>query len=109
MSPIRVAESEQDWAVVRMAWTGGGLLECPGGRRYTWRLVSFWRQEHAFRDEYGRDLVRARTTLSGKIRTTLDPMARRVPEFSLLVLLAAYLLLLASEDAAAAAAVAAAS
>jgi hypothetical protein len=102
---VRSADADREIGALSTRWTGCGMLELAGGARFFWKMASFWKQEYAFRDDHGLDLVRARSTAFGKVRLSLDPAARGLAELPILALLATYVTLLTAEEAAVSAAV----
>ena len=103
---VRVEGSEQDMAVVEMAWSGGGRVQiATTAERYRWWCSDFWRMKWALGREEGPPLITIATkfALKMKAKVTIDAPARRVKELPMLVLLSWYLMVLTSEDSAAAA------
>jgi hypothetical protein len=101
---VRSQGSDQDLAVFRPHWSGGGNLEFPDGRQLRFAATNFWQSRWvwqagdqpliAFEGRHG--LIKAH----GAVQVLPD--AARLPDAPLLVLLGWYLILLYAEDTAAA-------
>jgi nucleoside-diphosphate-sugar epimerase len=92
----------------RPQWHGGGELVFTDGRRFVWRQRSFWRQEWAFSDAHGQELLKLRCGLTkGKGKVEVTPAGAEHAQLPLLVLLSWYLILLMAQDVAAGSAAAA--
>ena len=103
---IRKPGSDLDIALFKPGWTGSGILEFLGGRRFQWEHKDFWRLEWTFQ-EAGQELLRFKSkagSLKMKVRVDLSPSVKDLPEASLLASLGMYLLVLMRDDSAAASA-----
>ena len=98
---------EQDVARFVMDWRRGDLI-LPGGVRYRWDQVSFWKAEWAFFDAAGKDrlveFVPENRFFKMSMGVRMHPAAEEGADLPLLLVLGWYLLVMASQDDAAAAA-----
>ncbi len=99
----RIASSEEDIALFRPHWSGGGQLDVRNGGTYRLASANFWQSQWVWLPETGdQPLVRFKgrhglIKASAAVEITSDAAAPAVP---LLVLLGWYLILLYAEDAA---------
>jgi hypothetical protein len=104
---VRPADSDQNEAIFRPSWAGGGSLELGNGRQLRFGAANFWHSQWDWQLPDGRSAVhyrsRSRILKSGAEVKVADD-AGDLPELPLLVVLGWYLLVLFARDAAAASA-----
>jgi hypothetical protein len=99
---VRAPGSDNDLAVFRPHWAGGGMLDFPDGHSIQLRSANFWQSEWVWQEKdqplilfKGRHgLVKARGAVE------VQPAAVGRPDIPLLSLLGWYLILLHADDAA---------
>jgi len=108
---VRVAEAEEDCAVLHHGARGEGWLRFGNGTRFFWRPTRQRHGEMAFADGEGKRLICFRPVsklVKFEVEVEIAPTALGVPEISLLALLGFYRLALQHDEEAAAVAAAAA-
>ncbi len=103
---IRKLGVEQEIGILKMAFSGHGLLELADGRRFSLVKTGFWKPEWSFDDENGRRLCtfRMASKLSGfQADVQLQP-AVNTPTLALLLIIGWYVMILQAEEAASASA-----
>ena len=65
-------------------------LESVGGKEWSWKLLSFWRQKRAFLGRGHEMLVGISPEITGDVRVVLSPVARSLRELPIMVMLGAY-------------------
>jgi hypothetical protein len=98
---VRVPGSDDDLAVFRPHWTGGGTLEFAGGRTVNLRSANFWQSEWVWQEKDPLILFKGRHGLvKARGAVEIQPGAAGTPDVPLLVLLGWCLILLHADDAA---------
>lgn len=107
---VRAPNSDINLAVFRPSWSGGGVLEFPGGRQIRWCHTSFWRSEWSFVEGEDRQLLLFKQHegfIKISARLECDPADGASSDLPMLAALGWYLMLLTAQDAAVAVTVAA--
>ena len=102
---VRSEGAEADIAIFSPVWSGGGMLQLSGGRRFQLRSTSFWGSDWVFEDEAGQVVVSLHGPTGFLKSGGRAVVSQSLPESPLLVLLLWYIRVLMAEDAAATAAI----
>lgn len=97
---VRASGSDQDIALFRPRWTGGGHLEFPDGRSLQLNSANFWQSRWVWQDK-DHELINIRAhhgLLKAGGTVEVLPASTSDPNLALLVLLGWYLILLYAED-----------
>jgi hypothetical protein len=100
---VRAADSEQNEAIFRPGWAGGGTLELGGGRTLRLGAANFWHTQWDWQLPDGSTAVHFKSRsgfLKSGAEVQIEDGARHLPELPLLVVLGWYLLVLFARDAA---------
>ena len=110
---VRLPDSEDNVAVFKPSWMGGGTLDLSGGRSLRFGAANFWHSQWDWSDVASQSpLVHFKSRqgiLKMEGQVDIEASAVTYPELPLLVLLGWYLLILFARDSAAAAGAAGAS
>ena len=107
---VREQGSDDNVAVFKPGWTGGGTLELPEGRQLRFGAANFWHSQWEWSEPAGKALIHFKShpgLLRMEGQVDIDSEAVSLPELPLLVVLGWYLLILFARDSAAAGATAA--
>lgn len=103
---IRVPDSDDNVAVFKPAWTGGGSLELPQGRLLRFGAANFWHSQWDWSDVASQAALVHFKSHAGLMKregqVDIETEALTDPELPLLVVLGWYLLILFARDSAAA-------
>lgn len=100
---VRDPDSDQNEAVFRPSWTGGGVLELSNGRLLRLGTANLWHSQWDWQLPDGSRLVHFRSRsgfLKSGAEVNIAEGAQDLPELPLLVVLGWYLLVLFARDAA---------
>ncbi|MDQ6720885.1 MAG: hypothetical protein M3003_08830 [Candidatus Dormibacteraeota bacterium] len=104
---VRVADSDDNVALFKPAWSGGGSLELSQGRLLRFGAANFWHSQWDWSDVASQSPLVHFKSHAGLLKTEgqvdIEAAAVPYPELSLLVVLGWYLLILFGRDSAAAA------
>ena len=104
---IRLPDSEDNLAVFKPAWMGGGILDLSGGRSLRFGAANFWHSQWDWSDVASQSPLVHFKSRQGLLKTEgqvdIEATAITYPELPLLVVLGWYLLILFARDSAAAA------
>ena len=93
---VRLAGQDADLAVFRWPWRGSGLVEFQDGRKFRFfRTPDFWCRTYAFEDIHGQQFLQFDLNWFGtSVKLETKPMAKSLPELTLLSILGLYILIL---------------
>jgi hypothetical protein len=101
----RVADSDQNLAVFRPHWMGGGTLDLGDAGQLRFGAANFWHTQWDWQTSQGKSLVHFKSQhgfLKSGAQVEIEPDEATNPDLPLLVVLGWYLLVLFARDAAAA-------
>jgi len=101
---VRSANLEDDVAVFRPHWSGGGTLHFADGHQVQWRCTNFWGSQWAFVRSDNHILVRFshhEGFFKAAAQLQFEDSSAALPEFPLLAALGWYLMILTADDSAA--------
>ncbi len=91
---VHEAQSGAEVASFKRSWRGTGKATFASGAEYAWRHVGFWRRHYFWARTDGTPLVtfQALYGFGKSYEMTVDPAARELAEFPVLVMLGTYVL-----------------
>lgn len=98
---VRDTATDLELATLHLSHLGDGVLEGVGGRSWSWKLLSFWRQERAFLGPGHEMLVGISPEITGAVRVVVSPVARSLRELPIMVMLGACVAWLTVDESAA--------
>jgi len=101
---VRSANLEDDIAVFRPHWSGGGTLHFADGHQVQWNCTNFWGSQWAFVGSNNHIVVRFshhEGFFKAAAQLQFEDASAALPEFPLLLALGWYLMILAADDSAA--------
>lgn len=99
---VRRLDYEDDVAVLRMDWGGGGVIEFNDGRNFRLVRKGFWSPSWEIHDEDNRKLCTllwADALMRSRREVTVEPEIRKIRDPALILAVAWYTMVLAAEEA----------